>query len=515
MNQQLLKRKQNHFMKTMESDFSKPQRQSVKGIAIMFADTFQGIIRAMWAPLLIVFYRFDWSKMLYFGIGLLVVLLIIGVIAYLKYIHFTFFLDEQKQEFVIQKGIITKNKMTIQLNKIQQVNINQSLVQKLVGVYSLDIDTAGSNKKEVSIRAIDHRIAQHLKEKLLESEKVVVDSETVNQESTTNQPFLKISLATLLKVGVTSNYGRSIALIIGFMGSLYGGFHDVVNSFEVDEEQVNGLVEEGMNYFSLSFFIFIIFALVLLINLVRTVVKYFDYQMTLQKNALAITFGLFAKKNTLLKPSKVQITTYSQNYFQKKLNLFDLNLKQASSTDEADAEGKKNDIEVPGCNQTERDAILYKILKNIPSAEQTIQPNYRYLIKGVILGVVFPVAIILFVGLFVYEEVQFYFPFLIVYVLFIGIILFFKFKNYRLLLSHDCIIIKSKAWDVEHQIVEPFKIQGVTTKQYFWHKKSDVVHLTIHTAGGDLNFNFANYSLVKPWINYWLYEVERNERSWM
>lgn len=502
-------------MKKMESDFSKPQRQSVKGIAIMFADTFQGIIRAMWAPLLLIIYRFDWSKMLYFGIGLVVLLLIIGVIAYLKYTHFTFFLDEQKQEFVIQKGIITKNKITIQLNKIQQVNINQSLVQKLVGVYSVDIDTAGSNKKEVSIRAVDHEIAQHLKQRLLDSEKEAVTVEALNQESTSNQPFLKISLPTLLKVGLTSNYGRSIALIIGFMGSLYGGFHDVVNSFEVDEDQVNGLVEEGMNYFSLSFFIFLVLALVLLINLVRTVVKYFDYQMTLQKNALAITFGLFAKKNTLLKPAKVQITTFTQNYFQKKLNLFDLNLKQASSTDDADAEGKKNDIEVPGCNTTERDAILLKILDQVPSFEQTIQPNYRYLIKGVLLGVIFPVSVVLLLGIFVFEQIQFYFPFLMVYLLFVALLLFFKFKNYRLLLSRDFICIKSKAWDVEYQIVEPYKIQGVTTKQYFWHTNADVVHLTIHTAAGDLQFNFANYSLLKPWINYWLYEVERVERSWM
>lgn len=499
----------------MLSDFSKPQRQSVKGIAIMFADTFQGIIRAMWAPLLLIIYRFDWSKMYFFIIGIVVLLVVIGVIAYIKYVNFTFFLDEVKAEFVIQKGIITKNKITIQLNKIQQVNINQSFIQKLVGVYSVDIDTAGSNKKEVSIRAVDHQIAQHLKEKLLESEKVAADLAEVNQDTAASQPFLKISLTTLLKVGFTSNYGRSIALMIGFIGSLYGGFHDVVNSFEVDEDQVNGLVEEGMTYFSLSFFILIILTLVLLINLVRTVVKYFDYQMTIQKNALAINFGLFAKKSTLLKPAKVQVTTYTQNYFQKKLNLFDLNLKQASSTDDADAEGKKNDIEVPGCNEEERDAILTKILSTVPTSEQIIQPNYRYLIKGVLLGVVFPVVLVLILGIFVFEEIQLYFPFLIVYVLFVAVLLFFKFKNYRLLLSRDFIIIKSKAWDVEHQIVEPFKIQGVTTKQYFWHKKSDVVHLTIHTAAGDLNFNFASYSLVKPWINYWLYEVERKERSWM
>jgi uncharacterized membrane protein YdbT with pleckstrin-like domain len=44
------------------------------------------------------------------------------------------------KEFLIKKTII-------QLNRIQQVNINQSLIQRLVGVYELDVDTAGSAKK--------------------------------------------------------------------------------------------------------------------------------------------------------------------------------------------------------------------------------------------------------------------------------------------------------------------------------------------------------------------------------
>jgi putative membrane protein len=42
---------------------------------------------------------------------------------------------------------LKKKKTIIQL-KIQQVNINQSLIQRLVGVYELDVDTAGSAKKE-------------------------------------------------------------------------------------------------------------------------------------------------------------------------------------------------------------------------------------------------------------------------------------------------------------------------------------------------------------------------------
>ncbi|RAR46657.1 PH domain-containing protein [Flavobacterium lacus] len=497
-------------------DFSKPQRQSVKGIAIMFADTLQGIIRGLWAPILLVIYKFDWSKMYFLIFGFLILLLLIGVIAYLKYINFTYFLDEEKQEFVIQKGVITKNNITIQLDKIQQVNINQSVVQKLVGVFSVDIDTAGSNKKEASIRAVDNQVALHLKNKLLSFEKTTIDILTDESSLETEKPFLKISFLTLLKVGITSNYGRSIALLIGFVGTLYGGFHDVVTSFEVDEEEVNGLVDRGLGYFSLSFFLIGVMVLVLLINLIRTVVKYFEYQMVIQRKALAITHGLFAKKNTLLKPAKVQITAFSQNFFQRKLNLFDLRLKQASSTDEAGTEGKSsNDIEVPGCSPAEKEAILQMILDKIPTTKEILKPNFRYLIKAILFGIFFPCAIFTFMGLFVFEALQSFFPVMIAYVLLMGMIVFFQFRNYRLLLSLDFITLKGNAWDVQHQLIEPFKIQGITTKQYLWHKRSDVVHLTFHTAAGDLSFKFANYSALKPWINYWLYQVERSNQNWM
>jgi putative membrane protein len=56
-------------------------------------------------------------------------------------------LDNENEEFIINEGIFNKTK-TIQLNRIQQVNINQSLIQRLVGVYELDVDTAGSAKKK-------------------------------------------------------------------------------------------------------------------------------------------------------------------------------------------------------------------------------------------------------------------------------------------------------------------------------------------------------------------------------
>jgi putative membrane protein len=51
------------------------------------------------------------------------------------------------KSLLLMKEFLIKQKTIIQLNRIQQVNINQSLIQRL-GVYELDVDTAGSAKKE-------------------------------------------------------------------------------------------------------------------------------------------------------------------------------------------------------------------------------------------------------------------------------------------------------------------------------------------------------------------------------
>lgn len=131
----------------MGADFSQPQRQSVIGILVMFFYTLQQYARALWPMIVIWVFKFDEVNKAYFLLGMLAVFVSIGVISYLKYLNFTFLLDSENQEFIITEGVFNKTKTAIQLCKIQQVNINQSFVQKLIGVYELNVDTAGSNIK--------------------------------------------------------------------------------------------------------------------------------------------------------------------------------------------------------------------------------------------------------------------------------------------------------------------------------------------------------------------------------
>jgi putative membrane protein len=204
----------------MENNFDSPQRQSPIGILVLFLNTSRKYIVALWPVLILSILKFNELNLLFVFFGIIVFTLIVGVVSYLSYLNFTFYIDSENNEFIINEGIINKTKTTIQLNKIQQVNINQSLIQRLIGVYALDVDSAGSVKKEANIKAISHQLAVSLKSKLINLKTGNVDEkkdiDTSENEVLTEESFLEISFLSLLKIGITSNYLKSFGLIITF-----------------------------------------------------------------------------------------------------------------------------------------------------------------------------------------------------------------------------------------------------------------------------------------------------------
>ena len=491
-----------------------PQRQSVQGILIIFGNSLQQIIRAVWPFLIVTIYKFD-SQKVYFYVAILAVLLVLGaVIAYLNYLKFTFYYDKIRNEFVVNKGILRKTKIAIPVEKIQQVNINQSLIQKLVNVYSLEIDTAGSATKEVKISAISHELALQIKETLLDTENEATSATEVETlDKNGKKPFIKLSFGLLLKIGLTTNYGRSIALLFGFFATTYNGLQDIIASIQIDTEEISSQMEQSFALFSGGIFIGLILVLILSINMARAIYKFYDFQIIKNKYSLLVISGLFTKKQTLLRPNKVQTIQYSQNFFQKKWKFFDMKMKQASS-EETPNKKEESSFEVPGCSENQRDEILKMILKRIPNPYLSLKSNFRYLIKSFIFLILIPTGVYFSFAISV-EEVM---AKMYLYFVYLGLILiytFFRFKNNRLFIDKDLVIKKSGAWDLEHEMIEVHKIQCIVLKQYFWHKKLNLGHIYLYTAGGVLNFTFAPFDILKKLTNEWIYKVENSRKSWM
>ena len=505
----------------MALDFSEPQRQSAAGILINGAYIVQRFVRAMFIPLALFIFKSNKVALLYTALGLVVVLIISLVYGYFYYRKFTFYLNTLKREFVIDKGVFGRKNLTIPIEKIQQVNINQGFLQKLIGVYSLQIDTAGSDSKEVNISAINGNIAFALKEHLLNGEKQIAPTEENSEVAAAPQslqkeaPFIKIGAGTLLKIGLTSNYGQSIVLLLGFGYAVFHNIKEVLKAFDNDNGQVEQFFKSGVTLISIGVLMAAIIFILLATNVIRTFVKYFDFQISKHQKSLLISSGLLTKKNTLLHPSKVQITEYSQNYFQKKIGLFNMALKQAhSGQQQSEKEVRSNNMEVPGCSMAEKEEVLKMILGKLPTEGSIYKPNFRFMNLPIVFTLILPLGCYGFIYQWVPEIREFY-PLTIIYFLAVSLMIYISYTKHRITVSEDFIIKQSGIWDISQEIIEPHKIQSISTSQYPWHKSLDIGHVTLHTAAGNISFSYGNYTEIKTLVNWWLYQIESGQKDWM
>ena len=503
----------------MEVNFNKPQRQSSTGILVMFLDTLQKFGRAFLPIILIWFFKSKDATIIYILLIITVTILVIAIVAYLQYLNFTFYIDDENDEFIVNDGIINKTKTAIQLNKIQQVNINQNFIQRIINVYGLSVDTAGSDTKEGKIKAISHAMALALKSKLLEnevtnknilSEELVLDN--IQNLQSESKPFLKINLISLIKIGITSNYVKSIGLILTFFFTILENLRQIGKEDLIDQDKIEKTITNYPVFYGIFVFVLILFTIIFIINIARTVLKFFNYTIAKQKGSLLLSYGLINTESTILKPEKVQIVKVSRNYFQKKLNVLEIRIKQATSDDK---KNKKSQIEIPGCNNLEKDEILKLIFNQLPEKGVMMQPNFRKLVFSIFLTIVLPLSVFFIFGKYLKPEVLQYSHFAIAYTVFFLLILFFVFKNYRIFINKNHIIKQSGAWDIDNEIIEIKKIQAITTSQLFWHKKLNIGSIILHTAGGNIAFQLGNYSQLKQYSNQWLYEIETSNSNWM
>ena len=194
------------------------------------------------------------------------------------------------------------------------------------------------------------------------------------------------------------------------------------------------------------------------------------------------------------------------------MNVLGLKISQATGGQNED---HKLAIEIPGCNDLEKDEILKLIFQMIPEKGVMLKPNFRKLGFALFLSIGLPLIAYYFFRNLVIDQFPMLDYFVSFFVVFIVIIQFFLFKNNRLYIHDNFIILQSGAWDITNKIIKPSKIQAITTSQLFWHKNINIGSLTLHTAGGNISFQLGNFTTIKQYVNLWLYEMETSNSNWM
>jgi putative membrane protein len=500
-------------------NFSEPQRQSGVGLILIFATSLYHIGRNLWVLVFYFAFKEVDQRMLFFGGAALMLVLLLSLgYSILYFLNFKFHLDEKNQEFVLQKGVFSSDVINIPFEKIQQVNFRRNILQRIIGVYSVVVETAGSQDKEVEIKALSEEKANLLAEKLMAraeeeraetSAEVEEDPEKIPATTAKVLPQWehKVQLWTLVKLGLTSNYLRGVGIIVAFYFTLREQF--------MFNDELAAQLQEPQVYFSQGKYLFIIFLLLvgMLLTVGETVVKYFGLHLQKYKDTLQVEMGLRNNTKVNLKASRIQLLQVLTNPIQKKMDLFQVKISLASSENDLE----KNQVKIAGLppkvvQQVKDYFYQFEIRENF-----RVKPSKYLLIRRISRGLI--PLVILSVFLFFYAQLvmlSWVVGIASAYVVLLCIYNFYYFRRLQLGISEEFLIKYSGVWVQKEEYLEVFRLQAVSVSQPLWYKKRGLVNLTFHSAGGDVDFPMVKKEEVQLILNYLIYKIEVvTEKAWM
>lgn len=456
----------------------------------------------------------DQQLLLLIFAGLFILLLLTLVYSIVAFLNFKFHIDEKNREFVLKKGVISTDIINIPFEKIQQVNFRRNILQRVIGVYSVVVETAGSQDKEIEIKALFQDKANELAERLMELKQAETgkgitseDSDEISSLETLKRPEWEyhVGLGTLIKLGLTSNYLRGVGIIIAFYFTLREQFMlDEILPSELPRQEI---IERGSFMFIMGLLLF-----GMVITVAETMIKYYGLNLKKFKDSLQVEMGLRNNTKVNIRAARVQMVEVNTNPIQKLLKLFTVKIALASSENDLE----KSRIKIPGLRPGVVKQVQSFFLKKHVVEKLTIIPHkiviWRKFSRGSI------PAIIGFFIAFLFQDqisVELVGGVVGIYLFLLSVYNYFYYKTLKLTLDQEILLKSSGLWVKRQQYLEIFRLQAISVRQPIWYKRRGIVNLTFHSAGGDITFNGVRKEQVKPLVNYLLYKVEDTLRPWM
>lgn len=497
--------------------FSTPQRQSVLGVALIFFTTLYKIFRGFWVlGVYLILNTPSGATLTYIVLGTgFMIVLVLGY-SYVYYRNFLFHIDYAREEFILQKGVISTENLAISFDKIQQVYFKRSLLQRLIGVYSVVVDTAGSKSDEVSISAISREDANLLLSILTRVKKDAHPATSEQEVETPPVPQARwthtLDVITLLKIGVSTNYVRGLALVLAFFTTIYNEMNSLFRNYAEEFSEYYDSVPDVSNSTAfVGFLLVFLLVISILITVLEVFFKYYGLTLTQTRESLELEMGLKTNTKVTLQPRRVQLLQVITNPVQRRMNLYEARIALASSENTL----QKKKIKIPGLDHDtvlQVKSFLYGDVAG--SFEKTFKPHVLMLYRRLIIVLIPLIVSYFLLYLFEYMNLYLWAGLALVYLIFGVIYQVIWYRSLEIKFSDEFLYKNQGVWNKRRESFEIYKMQAITVTQPFWYKRRNLINLNFHTAGGDMSFRAVDKSII-PYLNYLLYKIESSQKRWM
>lgn len=485
-------------MNSPRIDWSKPQRQSWAAVFIILYKIVIRLLKIFWPVLIYYLFKnkqnqFDSFEMMIVGLS---VFSLLGSIV--EFIFFRFYIEDEN--LVIRSGFITKKMVSIPLSKIQAVHIEQTWLHSILNAARLSFDSAGSEKVEVKIQAIDRKEAEDFKRFILharpdasaETEIVLPPEETI----------IKLNSNDLLKLSLSANHLEAFVLMLAFFLSALEQIRDV---FNVEYNSFMDWVSGFNTSFVAALLAGAVVALIasVIISSVRVVLRYYDFTISRSARGYFIHSGLVNIQEKLVPFSKIQYISWSANWMRQKLGLYLLHFHAIGSEDMKE----KLRVKVPITTAGMIPLLLQQYHPLLPVQDlQPLRVHRAYIFRRALLVGLIPVLVLSIPGYLYFGPKALW---LVVWLLLIILSSVLFQRKFRLWTDAEALQIRKGHLGQGELVLRWDMIQTVTLQQSIYQEGHDLATVQLHTAGGTVAIPYIPIAEAREIVNYALYMIEK------
>ncbi|MFT4868833.1 MAG: putative membrane protein [Colwellia polaris] len=393
---------------------------------------------------------------------------------YLYWRNFEYSIEEDGLK--ILSGVITKNDRDIPLKRIQNVDVNRNILQRVIGIAEVNVETAGGSKTEAALKYMTYEKAKEMQKQVRELKNRRKTTEP-EKEGEKREDF------------ALSNKDLGILSLASIDQRIAGGLIAVVSIVAGSA----GLQIDGGSTVQLAIGM-IIAAFVLVAfwaaSTFSTFAKFFDFKLYFHDNALEYERGLFNRASGTIPEEKIQDVIIEENFIQRYFNYASLQVETAgyaASGDQREIDTGKETV-IPLAKRPEIEKFAREIggytEPQLQSINQKAEQRYfhRYLLVGGALAVAGFIA-----TQFTQLSWQVYIPAAIVLVS-SRKAANLKWKNIGYHLAEDHFFTRKGFWKRQTYVVPYFRVQNLMQNQTILQKRWNQSTLLLDTAGSVISY---------------------------
>ncbi|MEX0773188.1 MAG: PH domain-containing protein [Balneolales bacterium] len=398
------------------------------------------------------------------AVVLIISLLIGGVLSWLRY---TYRIEDG--ELKIEYGVLVRKRHFVRRDRIQVIDISSGLIQRLFGLVSVEVRTAGQSTSEATISAVTRDEAEHIKSLMSNKDYDEVKTEGPVSELHLNKMDLLIAAST------AGSFGVALSII--------GTITSQMNQFITETDIYNYL--EGLDIPGTSFVIMIILAMIAiawLLSLVGTIVKYSGFSLARRKDELIITRGLFEKKQLTIPYHRIQAVRVVEGILRQPFGYASVYVDSAGYGDEAGT----STILFP---LIKKDRLKDFIQNNIPdyyidlpSVSSPPRSIRRYLVRAMVPALAMVILISL---IFTYGYIS---------VLLLPLAAWLGMKRYRDAgagFVNNIFILRFRSLARTTAIIKKKFVQAADTRSSYFQRRKELLSFMITVASGKTGATFS------------------------